>query len=189
MLRKTRYENIVYSQYTSGRELMTLDGNEYIGYYHIYSDGRFGSNPDPDAMTVELIPYDELRISNNQYFNLTAIDRSGLINPNSWSPTPTIEDIERGFMKRYFMQRWSSPENTIIEIDREQFQNYGTKKMQISETIWNRIQFDWSLLTDEDSMRLININTLRISEKKFPGIVNFLSNLLEYREYIPNIGI
>lgn len=189
MLRKTRYENIVYSQYTSGGQLMTIDGKEYIGYYHIYPDGKYGSNPDPDPETVELVIYDPLRISNQEYFHLTNIDRSGFIEPNSISLSPTIVDIERGFMKRHFLQRWAQPENTIIEVDRDQFRNYGTLKSQISADIWNRTQLDWSLVSDENSMAFNNANTLRISEKKFPGIVIFLSNLLEYREYIPNIGI
>lgn len=158
-------------------------GNDYEGLYHILPTGQYFSGELPTERTFELFEKDLSYTQDVIKFNrINNLGISKYISPVFVQTKITDLDIQRGVVDRYFVQKRSSPRNTIIEIDVDQYNSMNNKNYPgINSIIWNGVIIEWVIhLRDKQKIIELNSNTLTQKDILFPGIKKYLSNLLEY---------
>lgn len=182
--------------YTDGKEWQTLDGVEYIGPYHRYTDGTvLTESVYSPLLSKNLEPYKEAVTSNSTIYD-TLRPRVDYISPYYAAPVPTKEDFTNGLMFRYLLRpRNDKTSSSIIEIDKTQFDSWKVPKTGISEVLYDAIQIEWKLTGPEYDVdvnglkvygvRDTNFRILNLYEPVFSGVRNYLSNLVEYSVYDP----
>jgi hypothetical protein len=174
MRQKSYYtvDELITNLYTSGQELMTEQGLEYRGQYHRYTTGEIYSLADWDEkLSKKLITYEDVTSPAYKYKQLKNI-------PNNYNtisaatPLVTINDMKRGFIMRYFIQRRNDLQ--ITEIDKDQYQMWQTKK--IDPNLYVAIELIWIITGNPSSntVRTIKANQL------MPGLLSKLPNASEY---------
>ena len=146
---------------TTGGEF-SLNGSNYVGpYIKTYRSQFFAGNelgPNMQQLTPvqqEVTPSIELFI--NYY------------------PQPTEQDYERGFFTRYFVQAKSSKK--VLEVRKNQFDTVSTRSYNREAITW---ELTGSRLTQfpvaqrSNAAVLVNAETLRSLEERFPGVSEFV---------------
>lgn len=87
----------------------------------------------------------------------------------------TSEDIKRGWINRYFLRQVNNESARILEIDKQQYNNFKFDPFYIN------ITFRWKITGIKQNIYDINLKVLYDVDSEFPGILNKLkNNLLEY---------
>ena len=200
MPRKQLYytkSQITTALYTSGKEWMTTDGQEYIGYYHKYYDGVVLTEANYImSKSVDLIPYISIiaQPSNREYNKI--IDKKDYVAPKLHFPSLELEDYNKGFVKRYFLQRRNSiSPSEIIEINLDQYSSIDTPKTGIDGSLYFGIEVDWKLtgpLHDiKEAHNIIygvadtNYRVVHLKDNDMKGLKNFLTDYIELSIYSP----
>ena len=170
-------------KYATPNQFIFLNGNDYVGPYHILPNGKSFTGFIPDLKSKQLLEKGEKFISND-VINYNNIKNEQL--PTHKSPIPIFpliseSDIENGYIERFFIQRRNNPENTIIEIDLDQYLNIGVESNNISQVNYNAVYLKWHISNLTPKI-LIELNTQQLlkAEKKFKGLSKFITNYLEY---------
>lgn len=169
--------------YANTGELINSAGIDYEGMFHVLPSGQYFSGESPSRASIELF---RKQINSSPdvilYNKINQAKVSRYINPVYVVPKLDSIDIANGVMTRYFVQKRTTPRNTIIEIDAEQYNTINTKNYPgINSIIWNHLYIDWIIhLRDKNRIAEVNAVTLEKAEPTFPGIRKYLHNLLEY---------
>lgn len=174
---------ITTGQYTSGDEYVLQSGEIYIGPYHILPNGQRFTGFRPEDNSVELL---ELRLFPTadmlRYNMITGNEANRYTDPNPVYPSPTEDDYKIGQFERYFIQKRTSPHNTIIEIDSTQFNQVNTlNNPGLNGAIWNKVKIIWKIskipAIDAD---YLNRLACQRAEPAFPGVSSHLRDGLEF---------
>jgi len=174
---------------TTGKEWMTEDGVEYKGAYHRYITGETYTESTWNFKTSKkLIRYENFNTDNKTriYKKLKPNIQTNYSTLNSILPRITNKDIQQGYINRYFFKKYDS--DKIIETDKT---NYD---MIISESadkkLYKYITFKWYITgekqdTNEYGIRRMGVITknskaISAANKSLPGILNLLTNPLQY---------
>lgn len=188
---------IITGLYTQGKEYMTLQGEEYVGSYFKTSDGKKYTGPRPTPRQVELIKYEDssktlIKTSeSNVYDSLpknTDVRDSNY--PNVFKPTPTEDQYQAQFIKRYFIVK-RNDNSVIMEVSQKEYTRVLQGRLK---GFYKGISLDWKIAgAKEDRINtngleelgVVNTNyrMLTLMEDDLPGISRRLQNLLDLSIY------
>lgn len=169
--------------FTSGGEFVLYSGEEYIGPYHILPNGQRFTEFRPTQKSVELY---ELRLNPTfdilKYNQITGNKVNQYVVPISFEPLPNLDDYNRGWIERFFLQKRNNAEFTIIEIDSNQFNSINTKNNPgINGIIYNSLRIEWKISKlPKDDIFYLNSRTIQLNEPNFNGLTRYLINPLEF---------
>ena len=196
--------------YTRGKEWMFIDSwQEYIGYYHRYSNGEvyterewdpkrsrrlvvYKENPEPYFRYLDLKNYTTYNgekievVGSQKYFSYVA--------PRAVKVIPNKTETAQGFMQRYFVYKRNEPNSFMVEVDKRQIDNFFTDNVGINQYLYNYLTIPWKLTGPE--LDVFSNGTVKISgvvssnqriidrfSKKFPILRQILNNPREHTEY------
>ena len=175
---------ILTGQYTSGGEYYRESGEVYRGPYHVLPNEQVFTGFVPNRNSEELFVLSAQLVQESQYRKITKIKTGKYLSPRFYFPQLSEEEINQGFFVRYFVQQKNSPRSTIVEIDEDQFNGVNlVNGPGINGALWRKTSLQWlTRATDADTLATLNANTLFYSEQIFPGITQYLSNLIEFAQ-------
>lgn len=174
---------ITTGQYTSGNEFVLSNGQVYIGPYHILPNGQYFTEFQPIDSSVEIF---ELRLNPTEdillYNRSTGREIDRYLTPNPYYPIPSLDDYNIGWIERFFIQKRTSPLNTIMEIDSTQFNGINTGNTSgINGILWNRLRLEWKISKlPVNDVQYLNLLSIQRAEPTFNGISGYLLNPLEF---------
>lgn len=191
-------------KFTRGGELMDINGNEYVGYYHLYSTGEiFSQSQYDEKKSIKLFPlrkdietpYKKLQISKNSYQSFLRSDLN-LVKykqPPYQITKPTKQDFSIGYYQRFFAVKRNDMD-VIFEISKNEYNNYGNvgginNFLYIVDTIrWVLVGPEIDLKTDFGStvsygVVSSNLRTLDQLSRKYPQIKKIFSNPEQFTLY------
>ena len=161
-------------------DFYTLDGKPYKGAYYIEKGTNIAYTYSPKTKKRKvLVPY---YVHNTETVRMRTSIKGGYKSPTSYKPSPTDYDYRYGYIIRYFLQKRTSPQNSIVEVSENDFQSVSPNPSytKIDEKSYNSLELLWTITGNKKYVSNANRLALISSEKLFPGIKNFLPNLLEY---------
>jgi hypothetical protein len=192
---------IVTNLYTSGKEWMTEKGQEYIGYYHKYIDGKIASGAVyVKDQSVTLIKYiDHVVQPDNALYNSLIKTKFTPISPTQTIPIPTADDYEIGKFTRYFLRRRNySTYEDIIEIDEAQFKLWKRTGSGIDTSLYQGLELQWKLtgplnditttINTEYGVYDTNKRLVLLKDYEMAGLKNFLTDYIELTIYSPYVS-
>ena len=192
--------HIVENLYTSGKEWMTEEGKEYIGYYHKYIDGKVASGAVySKTQSVKLIRYiNQILQPDNTIYNSLIKKPTAFISPRQTVPIPTEDDYEIGKFSRYFLRRRNyNTFDDIIEVDEFQFKLWKRTSSGVNQNLYSGLNIDWKLtgpLNDiQDGVNTTygvydtNKRLVLLKDYEFYGLKNFLTDYIEFSVYSPYV--
>ena len=166
---------------SSQKQWMFEDGREYVGPYHKYkSTGEvFTESTYLDGVSKPLIPYVDLSDINNknpfEYNKLTTNNfKDKYKTPIPYTPTPTKEDFNRGYMIRYVVSQFNYP--NIYEVSEKNFR-------ELDDTLYIKKEFRWKIekpFTNDGTVIELNKKVISVLQTKIPQIYRFLTNLTQF---------
>lgn len=175
---------------TNGKEFMSLNGKEYIGYYHIFSSNPY-TGIEHDQNSRKLIKYNPDK-NFVEYINL---HNFYLLNkykdPINYYPILSENDYDKSVFTRYFIKKRNDNNFRIIEIDENQYDSLSQEGSGINEKYYFGISLEWKLTGPKndikDNNRIIvygiedtNKRTVNLKEKEMNGIESTLKNYLQF---------
>jgi hypothetical protein len=159
-------------------KLFRQNGQPYVGYYYLENNIPISYSPS-SRIGEKLLSYTEvnfLRIKNR--INV----KGGYRVPMGTRPVPTIYDYGTKYIERYFVQKRNSPLNSIIEIDRDQFNEITSQENRsaINLNIYNNTSLSWMISGPIELVYATNIKKLDDLEETFPGLKSFLRDPLQF---------
>ena len=180
-------DEITNNLYTTGSEWMLQNFTEYKGLYHTYITGEVYTQAKWNPKTSKkLIKYKQ---PNNNEFVYTLLKpeiKTSYDSIQTYYPKITIEDRKLGSITRYFIKRINS--TSIIEISKQQFQNYNSKLIDPNINI--AVSLKWTITgkVDDEAVGTVlvegvkskNQQAIKQANMKVPGLSSKLTNLLEF---------
>jgi len=182
-------EDITENLFTTGSEWMTTDTVEYKGTYHRYVDGTvltLGSyDPVLSRKLIPYIPQDPDTEIERKYRTLKPKQKTKYQAPTSSINIPTEDDINKGFFKRYFIEKF---DGQIFEISKDTFDLY--KKKKIDPNLYKAVELRWTIkgaLQNETvgtvttpSVENANRKAVTVAARTCPKLATFITNYLEF---------
>jgi len=178
MRQKTYYDNseITSNLYTTGSEWMFESGTEYIGLYHRYITGEVYTeatwNP---QLSVKLIAYEDITTSQYQYKKLNPV-RVQYDSPAAHVVNIRIEDINRGYITRYFIQRTNTSQ--CIEIDESTYTKW--QRREIDPYMYTAVSITWYIAGDLAAVREANTQQIQLAQLTVSNIRSIISDAIQY---------
>jgi hypothetical protein len=180
-------DEITNNLYTTGSELMSELGSNYIGLYHIYnSTGETYSGATWNPITsIKLIPYSKPDPMLNAYKTLKQ-PKTSFKNIQTYKLTITEQNRFDGVVTRFFLKKVN--EDLFIEVSEQTWTEWQSNK--IDRNLYGGVQLDWYISGPIDDTRhngvlkpgVISRNKKQIAAAEFtlPGISKKLTNPLEF---------
>jgi len=178
--------------YTNGREYITEDMIEYVGFYHKYTSGEvFTLYEYNSLLSKKLIPYAE----RHKLETIEQSDPNNYVLPSKTITYPSIEDYsDRKIWYRYFIRKVNDASWGVREINEDQYESTNTDIAgTINGFLFKTIKLPWKLngiLNDitrngirNPGIYETNLRTIEYYSKDFPGLENTLTNPLEFTKY------
>lgn len=183
---------------TNGKEFMTEDYIEYIGYYHKYTNGEvFSLYEYNEKNSVKLIPYDivyiEQKTKDTVFTKDTPYNPKSYYSPPAQTITPTLEDFKnKSSWERYFIRKVNDKNWGIRELSKEQYERtQSSNRGEIDSFLFKTISIKWKLVGHkfdyyDDNNVLIggvyntNERTIKQASLEFIGLSEYLTDPLEY---------
>ena len=175
---------------TTGLEFVKLSNNEpYQGDYIEFSNGTFYAGNNSSNLGEQLIKRVPLSnnfepgANNNQYKELKRtihnnLSRITVIPP--FKPVPTSDDIDRGYLIRYFCKRVNEQIN-YFEISKKTYDLLLNKDPKYDYNLYSIGNLRWALKEiNSISQEEINKNTLDSKQIDFPFLSLLFNNLSEF---------
>lgn len=182
-------EDITENLFTTGSEWMTTDTAEYKGVYHRYVDGTvltLGSY-DP-VLSRKLIPYqvqEQDTLNERRYRTLKSDQKTKYQTPLPTTVTPLESDINQGFFKRYFIEKF---DGRVFEISKETYDLY--KKKKIDPNLYKVVELSWTIKGPLQNKTSGTITTLsvenanrkavNVAARTCPRLITLITNYLEF---------
>lgn len=180
-----RLHQIISGQYALHGELVTQDGVDYEGPYHVLPNGNIFSEYRPVDASIQLF-YKRMDVDpqSREYNRVKGNPQkvSQYTAPKFYTCTPTERDYKEGFVYRYFAQKRNNPSSTIIEISYEDFTRANLRNAPgISLQLYALTSLKWliSRVSPQDAEKLNKKETQTVA-LKFIGLGTYLSNYLEF---------
>ena len=192
--------HIVTNLYTIGKELMLVDGTEYVGFYHRYIDNTVATGAVPHkSNSKKLIRYI------NQIIQPKSLVKNKLIKkrlqevfPTQALVIPDLDDYENGKFTRYFLRRRNySTYEDIIEIDKPQWKLWRRQGSGINEKLYQGLELSWKLtgplhdipntFNTEYGVADTNQRLVFLKDREMPGLKNYLTDYIELTIYSPYV--
>lgn len=176
----TPNEKIETSLYTSGKEWMTIDNQEYIGLYHQYPNNAVYSEAVFSDHSIELVQYAPPIESENDsmYFKMTGTRFNNYVQPKYYYPEVSNSDYNSANFIRYFIQQKNNLLN-IIEIDSNQYLKINNEnKPGIDSGIYYKESINWSISGPIDDVRKANARVILFTS--INGLDTYLTDLTEF---------
>lgn len=172
---------IITNLFTSGEEYITLEGEDYIGFYHKLYTGKYFTGKTPeDKPTTEIFPSvdsddDRLQILTPQKFNsISIVDEAYLLQqfpnlgdrliPTQHYPKPTENDYKVGNFKRYFCVK--ANENSYLELDKKTYDKLSSKNSNWAYELYVTFFLVWYITGEESQVESTNKNLVLIQEQR-----------------------
>jgi hypothetical protein len=180
-------DEITNNLYTTGSELMSELGSNYIGLYHTYdSTGETYSGGTWNPITsIKLIPYTKPDPTLNVYKSLKQPKISSK-NVATYKLTITSQNRVDGVVTRFFLKKVN--ETLFIEVSLQTWTEWQSNK--IDRNLYGGVQLDWYISGPIEDARqngvynpgVISKNKKQILAAEFtlPGISKKLNNPLEF---------
>jgi hypothetical protein len=114
------------------------------------------------------------------------------VDPVPTRPEPTARDFERGWMRRYFLQRKRPRGSLPFEVDRPQWQSFQNREQGISRRIYQGAEVKWRVSGPRETIlnskgypvragaEEANRNLAELYEEDLPGLTEVLDDPLEH---------
>ena len=173
--------HIVTNLYTIGKELMLVDGTEYVGFYHRYIDNTVATGAVPHKSNSKKLI---------RYINQ--------ILPTQALVIPDLDEYENGKFIRYFLRRRNySTYEDIIEIDKPQWKLWRRQGYGINEKLYQGLELSWKLtgplhdipntFNTEYGVADTNQRLVFLKDREMPGLKNYLTDYIELTIYSPYV--
>jgi hypothetical protein len=193
--------HIITNLYTSGKEWMYMNYEEYVGFYHTYIDGLVmsGASYSPTD-SKDLIPYTEH--SSNTSISIYSSLKSSVeyVAPTYSFPKVTLDDYKNGYCTRYFISRRNfNTYRDLIEIDAAQFKLWKRPKTGIDEELYQAIELNWKLTgpindyvdsngniqygVEDTNKRIVSLKNTELN-----GLNDYLNDYIELSIYSLNVS-
>lgn len=180
-------DEITNNLYTEGLELMYPDGTNYRGLYHKYTTGEIYTRANwHPTLSKKLIPYEQIDDSMTFYKQEKKNIKTKYKSIESYNPVITLEDINKGFIQRYFVQNVT--DLNITEVSPELFLQY--QQNLLDNNLYKALELPWiisGILQSETTNGVIvngvydkNKKTVEINNIEMPGLNSKLANLTEF---------
>lgn len=180
-------DEITNNLYTEGLELMYPDGTNYRGLYHKYTTGEIYTRANwHPTLSKKLIPYEQIDDSMTFYKQEKKNIKTKYKSIESYNPVITLEDINKGFIRRYFVQNVT--DLNITEVSPELFLQY--QQNLLDNNLYKALELPWiisGILQSETTNGVIvngvydkNKKTVEINNIEMPGLNSKLANLTEF---------
>ena len=106
----------------------------------------------------------------------------------TYVPKPTESDYQRGFIRRYFIQKLNDRLSPVYEVDYERFGNYKSDPYFSSVTLKWRIsgskesRYDNNGIVVDKSVSESNRIAIQLVSDKIPNLKLYLPNLLQFHK-------
>jgi hypothetical protein len=182
-------EDIFENLFTTGSEWMTTDTVEYKGVYHRYSDGTVLTLGTYDPkLSRKLIPFqaqEQDTVNERRYRILKTDQKTKYQSPAAGTTLPTETDINKGFFKRYYIEKF---DGQIFEITKHTYKLYTDKK--IDPNLYKAVELNWTIkgpLRDETvgnvttlSVENTNRKAVTVAARTCPSLLKFITNYIEF---------
>lgn len=180
-----RLHQIIPGQYASLGELVTADGEDYEGPYHVLPNGHLFTGYRPaDSSQPLFYKRVDLTDTAKQYNRVKGrtVAVSNYTAPKFYVAAPTRDDYAQGFMYRYFAQKRNSPLSSIVEISYEDFTQANLSNAPgISLGLYNIQSVMWRVSrVSRQEATALNMKAVQQAEREFPGLTKYLSDLSEF---------
>lgn len=112
--------------------------------------------------------------------------------PTEFTPQPTEEDYQEGFITRYFAKQKRKPRK-IVEINEKQFKSHDKIQKGLSQDLYEIFSLRWKIsgsrndiykkgIPVTNGVEDTNKRNLEIEEERHPGIKKLLDDPLEFWE-------
>jgi hypothetical protein len=92
-------------------------------------------------------------------------------------PSPTYIDFRRGYIVRYFIQRFNDDNAVIYEINENDYKNF------LLDEFYNAVNIDWRLIGDIEDIKNSNAKSVKLGSKKMKNLMFYLVNYLQFSGY------
>lgn len=89
-------------------------------------------------------------------------------------PKPEFIDFRRGYITRYFIQRFNDDNATIYEVNNIEYQKY------VNDPFYNSINLEWRLTGTANEVKFSNETSVKTASKKMPSILFYLPNYFQF---------
>lgn len=114
-------------------------------------------------------------MSIERYSKIKKLDRNFLpIRTNSFIPSPSESDYQRGYITRYFAQKANDKTSAVIEVNSKGFSNYNNNPFYIVTSL------DWVIIGDISEVQNYNLKSIQFASKNFKAIQFYLENLTQF---------
>ena len=192
--------HIVTNLYTAGKELMLVDGTEYVGFYHRYIDNVIATGAVPHKSdSKKLIRYvNQILQPNSLVYNKLIKKRLPESFPRQTLVIPDLDDYENGKFTRYFLRRRNySTYEDIIEINKPQWKLWRRQGSGINENLYQGLELSWKLtgplhdvpntFNTEYGVADTNQRLVFLKDREMPGLKNYLTDYIELTIYSPYV--
>lgn len=120
------------------------------------------------------------------YSKLKNIELHGLKTPKNFVPSPTQNDYQLGFIRRYFLSRVSDKAGFVYEVSPEEYDNYLENPHFLKADVKWRISgpieptYKQSGEVEDRGVRNSNKAALGLLSNKLKNIALYLPNLLQF---------
>lgn len=195
---------IIQNLYTAGKEYMTADNAEYIGFYHRYIDSTIMTGAVYDSVESKVLKVYVDTVTQPESILYTDSIENGsnsrtnvlyTIHPVFTYVQPQEKDFVPGKFKRYFIKRRNYQTiNDIFEIDQLQYKLWKQIKSGIDENLYTAISIDWLLVgplhdvTENGIVILPGVSTtneriVRNAALNFIGLDSYVTDFIELSTY------
>lgn len=163
--------------YTVGDKFL-LNGKPYIGIYNEGPDNNYYTgetytfgisefltliNKENKKYRIEYPDYDRLKSEFTERDVSYATD---------YYPQITNEDIQNGFIMRYFVQPWNDENSRIIEVDNGQFKT-------IDEGYYKKVELKWLISGNINDVKVSNSRQINEAKEKKIDITKKIPSVTE----------
>lgn len=89
-------------------------------------------------------------------------------------PELTDIDYQRGYVRRYFIQKSNDKNAPIFEISDSNFSQFSSNSFYIV------VFLDWRLIGSDEEIKESNFKSVKLASKNMPALQLYLPNLLQF---------
>jgi len=120
------------------------------------------------------------------YSKLKNIEKLNIKNPKNFIPTPTDDDYEIGFIRRYFVTRTSDLAGFVYEVSQNDYENYLENPNFIGVDLKWRIRgpidriYNNNGLVEDNGVKYSNKAAIGLAAATLKNIGLYLPNMLQF---------
>jgi len=92
-------------------------------------------------------------------------------------PKPQTNDYERGFIKRYFIQKANDENSYIYEVSADTYSDFNSSEFYRAQYL------KWRLTGTPEEVKLSNYKSVKLASKKMKALLLYLPNYLQFYKY------